>query len=458
MSVMDDPTFLRGVESSLKGELSGAIASFEDAAIRFPNDPIAFKELGLAYARRGEYNVPDTLKQRDAFDPDAEAGSLRASLGDVVQAALGLAVVSASKAMGQTDWIIRYREDFRRAATALDRSIVLSESTGKPDAETYHVLAQCLRYLGQTDAAREAARKAVEIAPADSLYAARARALEMLPDAGGSTAHVKATWSDVILQTRTKRELRQMQLMIEDPKLAASLGVEPPTGLLLYGPPGTGKTTIARVLASEAKCQFFATSPAEINSMWLGESEKQVKRLFDQARAAAPSIIFLDEIDALLPSRTGGVNMYSDKVVNQFLHEMDGLRANKRVFVVGATNRRDMLDPALLRGGRLSREIEIPLPDLEGRHSLFELYTRSANIAPDVSIEDLANNTDGLSGANIRALINEAGLQALIRIADAPESDRHVVKADFDEALANLNAQQQERPEDLSSQFWRMAR
>jgi transitional endoplasmic reticulum ATPase len=249
-----------------------------------------------------------------------------------------------------------------------------------------------------------------------------------------------------------------MQLMLEDPKLAASLGVEPPTGMLLYGPPGTGKTTIARVLASEARCQFFATSPAEINSMWLGESEKQVKRLFDQARAAAPSIIFLDEIDALLPSRTGGVNQYSDKVVNQFLHEMDGLRANKRVFVVGATNRRDMLDPALLRGGRLSREIEIPLPDIAGRRDLFELYMRAANMAPDVAIEDLAQRSEGLSGANIRALINEAGLQALIRIADDPAADRHVTNADFDEALANVNAQQQDKTDDLNSQFWRMAR
>ena len=103
----------------------------------------------------------------------------------------------------------------------------------------------------------------------------------------------------------------------------------------------------------KSHCHFVATSPAEINSMWLGESEKSVKKLFDEARAKAPAIIFLDEIDALLPSRSGGVNQYSDKVVNQFLHEMDGLTKNRRIFVIGATNRRDMLDPALLRGGPL---------------------------------------------------------------------------------------------------------
>jgi transitional endoplasmic reticulum ATPase len=277
----------------------------------------------------------------------------------------------------------------------------------------------------------------------------------MLPDRRDAPEAQRTKWSDVILPARTKRELRQMQLMIENPKLAASLGVEPPTGLLLHGRPGTGKTTVARVLACEAKCSFFATSPAEINSMSVGESEKQVKRLFDQARAAAPSIIFLDEIDALMPTRMGGVNLYSDKVVNQFLHEMDGLQVNKRVFVIGATNRRDMLDPALLRGGRLSREIEIPLPDLDSRRALFELYMREANIAGDVSMHDLADRSEGLSGAGIRALINEAGLQALIRIADDADAERCVTTDDFDEALANV-MRPPESSEDEPFYRWRL--
>lgn len=189
--------------------------------------------------------------------------------------------------------------------------------------------------------------------------------------------------------------------------------------------------------------------------MWLGESEKQVARIFQQARAAAPSIIFLDEIDALLPSRTGGINQYSDKVVNQFLHEMDGLKQNKRLFVVGATNRRDMLDPALLRGGRLSREIEIPLPDLEGRVALFQLCTRSVNLAPDVSLEILAEKTEGYSGANIRALINDAGLQALIRLADDPSADRHVNASDFDDALVNFSRPDKPDHSDDVRNIWR---
>jgi len=169
-----------------------------------------------------------------------------------------------------------------------------------------------------------------------------------------------------------------MQLMLEKPDLAKELGVQSPTGILLKGPPGTGKTTIARILAHEAKCNFYAITPADINQMYVGESEKRVHELFARARANPPAIIFVDEIDALLPNRQGGVAIHSDKVVNQFLQEMDGLTPNSRIFIVGATNRPDMLDPALRRGGRLSREIEVPLPDLEARNSSF----RSAPAMP----------------------------------------------------------------------------
>ena len=133
------------------------------------------------------------------------------------------------------------------------------------------------------------------------------------------------------------------------------------------------------------------------------------------------------------------MNQYSDKVVNQFLHEMDGLIKNRRIFVVGATNRRDMLDSALLRGGRLSREIEIPLPDLLGRRALFALNVANAKLDTDIDLDDLATRTDGFSGANIKAIVNEAGLQALIRLSDAGmDAKRVLTRADFDEALANF--------------------
>jgi transitional endoplasmic reticulum ATPase len=245
------------------------------------------------------------------------------------------------------------------------------------------------------------------------------------------------TWDDVILPAKTKRELRQTQLVLENPQQARALGVEPPTGLLLYGPPGTGKTTVARVLAAQVRCAFLTTSPAETNNMWVGESEKNVARLFADARAAAPSIVFLDEVDALLPNRAGGMHQYSDKVVNQFLHEMDGLTQNQGVFVIGATNRPDMLDPALIRGGRLSRQIEIPLPDTDARLAMLKQFAGRAQLDISVDLSLLAMQTEGFSGADLRALVNEAGLQALIRIADG-DAVQALTEADFAVGIENL--------------------
>ena len=431
-TIVNDPAFQAGLEFSLRGEHSGAIAAFEAAIARHPEDSEGPYQLGLAYQRRGEAILPPTLHEKGT----------PGTLTDLAASVLGLGVVAASRALGQTDWIVQYREAFQASITEFEKAIPMLPGDPRP----HYALALSLRYLGQNDEAAEAAKRAAALSPTEGEYAARADAFSR-PE-GGSAPRASSrkkgladgpTWNDVVLTDRTKRELKQMQLLLEKPDLSRDLGIDPPTGLLLYGPPGTGKTTIARVLAHESHCHFVATSPAEINSMWLGESEKAVKRLFDEARAKAPAIVFLDEIDALLPSRSGGINQYSDKVVNQFLHEMDGLIKNKRIFVVGATNRRDMLDPALLRGGRLSREIEIPLPDLPARRALFGLATQTAKLADDIDLDELAARTEGYSGANIKAVVNEAGLQALIRLSDAPPTaPRTLTREDFDEALANF--------------------
>ncbi|HEY3329007.1 MAG TPA: AAA family ATPase [Capsulimonadaceae bacterium] len=437
MSHIDDPIFQAALEQSLQRDFGGAIASFEDLAARYPDVSEVHYELGLAYQRRAESQLPGAMRS----EPALGASGVVAALGDVANALLGFAAVSASRALGRTDWIVCYREDFRKSITAFRRSLELDDNF----ADCHYALANSLSRLGQTDAAADEARRASEIAPADPIYTARAEELGDAANAQPSAVETSQTWDDVVLPARTKRELRQMQLLLENPSLSRDLGIDPPTGLLLYGPPGTGKTTIARILASEAKCQFFASTPAEINSMWLGESEKQVARLFAQARANAPSIVFLDEIDALLPARSGGINQYSDKVVNQFLHEMDGLVRNRRVFVIGATNRRDMLDPALLRGGRLAREIEIPLPDEVGRKALFELTTRGAKLEDGIDFDELSRRTAGFSGANIKALVNEAGLQALIRLSSGdPKAERHLTATDFAQALENTAPPQQE--------------
>ena len=364
---------------------------------------------------------------------------------DVLLALLGLASVAASRALGQTEWISAYRQEMREALTHFDRALERA-----PDfAEAHYRRAQALRHLGESNAAREAARRAATLSSANRDYAALLRSMDNPTPrrVGGSNAprpqsltakgNGGLTWDDVILPPRTKRELRQVQLVLEDPAQARALGVEPPSGLLLYGPPGTGKTTIARVLAAQAQCRFFATNPAEINQMWMGESEKSVAKIFAEARAAAPAILFIDEIDALIPTRVGGINLYSDKVVNQFLHEMDGLTPNEGVFVIGATNRPDMLDPALVRGGRLSRQIEIPLPETDARLALLRLHAKNAVLAPGVDLSRIASETEGYSGGDLKALINEAGLQALIRLADEG-GPKALTAADFAAAQENL--------------------
>ncbi len=432
-AITDDPAYKAGLEFRGRGEFPGAIAAFEAASGRFPEAADGPYQLGLTYQQRAETIMPPALRESGRIGSGT-------GFGDLASSVLGLGVLAASKALGNTDWIVQYREAFRLSVAAFEKAAALDAN----DPRFPHARALSLRYLGQTEAAADAARTASALSPGEPVYRDRAAAFDQAANResqsrGGQAVPGGVTWNDVILPARTKRELRQMQLLLENPSLSKDLGIEPPTGLLLYGPPGTGKTTIARVLAHESHCHFVATSPAEINSMWLGESEKSVKKLFDEARAKAPAIIFLDEIDALLPSRSGGVNQYSDKVVNQFLHEMDGLTKNRRIFVIGATNRRDMLDPALLRGGRLSREIEIPLPDEPARRQLFALSASGAKMADDVNLDEMAQRTEGYSGANIKAVVNEAGLQALIRLSEAgPDVKRVLTREDFEESLVNF--------------------
>jgi transitional endoplasmic reticulum ATPase len=330
-----------------------------------------------------------------------------------------------------------YRQRLNDGVHYLRSAIERDESR----ANAYFYLAKCLHALDRKDEAEEASRIAAQLDPSNGSYRDFAQQFEQRA-VNTRMAEPEAsvlTWDDLVLNPKTKRELRQMQLMLEKPDLAVGLGVQPPTGILLKGAPGTGKTTIARILANEAQCNFYAITPADIHQMYVGESEKRVKELFQRARANPPAIIFIDEIDALLPVRQGGIAIHSDKVVNQFLQEMDGINQNSRVFIVGATNRPDMLDPALRRGGRLSREIEIPLPDLDAREQLFQLCTQRANLGPEVDLAELARRTEGYSGADIKALVNEAGLQALIRIADSnADTARALTLADFDSALTNL--------------------
>ncbi len=243
------------------------------------------------------------------------------------------------------------------------------------------------------------------------------------------------TWDSIILAPEIEAQLRQLQAIIEDPETARGYGIDPPTGLLLAGPPGTGKTTVAKVLAAQARCSFYPVSGADVMSKWVGESEGNVRRLFERARENRPSIIFIDEIDAIA-GRRGTVEVH-DSHVNQLLSEIDGVSGQRGVFVIGATNRPDQIDPAMLRGGRLSRTIVLGLPDAAGRLALLKLQTaRMPTVS--VSLEGLAERTDGMSPADLKALCQEAGLAAMARGGDSA-----VTQADFDEALERMRSGRQ---------------
>ena len=248
------------------------------------------------------------------------------------------------------------------------------------------------------------------------------------------------TWDSLILDPAIKAQLQQLQAVIEDPESAVRFGVEPPTGLLLAGPPGTGKTSVAKVLAAQANCSFYPISGADVISKWVGESERNIRQLFERARSNRPSIVFIDEIDAIAGSR-GQIETH-DSHVNQLLAEIDGVSGQRGVFVVGATNRPDQLDPALLRGGRLSRTIVLGLPDEEGRHALLCLMTaRMPTVG--VRLDELARDTDGLSPADLKGLCQEAAMAAMARTSGAEGQTPAVHHEDFEEALRRLRGGRQ---------------
>ena len=225
--------------------------------------------------------------------------------------------------------------------------------------------------------------------------------------------------------------------MIEEPESAKRFGVDPLTGLLLAGPPGTGKTTVAKVLAAQARASFYPISGADVISKWVGDSERNIRQLFERARENRPSIVFIDEIDAIAGRRGDSLGVH-DSHVNQLLAEIDGLAGQRGVFVVGATNRPDQLDPALLRGGRLSRTIFLGLPDEGGRLAMLRLHTaRMPTIG--VRFEELAAATEGFSPADLKSLAQEAALAAMTRTGEDAETPS-VTHEDFVEAVERLMA------------------
>ncbi|HEX7416254.1 MAG TPA: ATP-dependent zinc metalloprotease FtsH, partial [Smithellaceae bacterium] len=225
----------------------------------------------------------------------------------------------------------------------------------------------------------------------------------------------KVTFADVAGIDEAKAELEEIIDFLKDPKKYTRLGGRIPKGLLLIGPPGTGKTLLARAIAGEAEVPFLSISGSDFVEMFVGVGASRVRDLFSQAKKNAPCIIFIDEIDAVGRHRgagLGGGHDEREQTLNQLLVEMDGFESNEGVILISATNRPDVLDPALLRPGRFDRQVIVPLPDVKGREKIFEVHARKAPIAEDVDFAILARGTPGTSGADIENLINEAVLNA----------------------------------------------
>jgi transitional endoplasmic reticulum ATPase len=234
--------------------------------------------------------------------------------------------------------------------------------------------------------------------------AARAVAVEL----------TRTSWGDVGGLEEIKRTLTEMiEWPLRFPELYTMMNLEPVRGVLLSGPPGTGKTLIARALATACQANFISVKGPELLSKWVGESERGVRETFQRARQVAPCVLFLDELDALAPERGVAFDNVSDRVIGQLLTELDGIEGRRGVIVVGATNRPELIDPAVLRSGRFDLVLDLPMPDREARRLIFGLHTRGRPLAPTLSLDWLARRTDGLSGADIEATCRRAANLAL---------------------------------------------
>jgi transitional endoplasmic reticulum ATPase len=225
------------------------------------------------------------------------------------------------------------------------------------------------------------------------------------------------TYEDIGGMRDVVQKVREMiELPLRHPELFERLGVEPPKGVLLYGPPGCGKTLLARAVANESGAHFISISGPEVTSKWYGESEKRIREIFEEAEKNAPSIIFIDEVDALAPKREEVTGEVERRMVSQLLTCMDGLKKRGKVIVIAATNRPNAIDPALRRTGRFDREIEIPVPDRNGRLEILKIHTRNMPLDKDVDLEWLADITYGYVGADLAGLCKEAAMSALRRV------------------------------------------
>jgi len=244
-------------------------------------------------------------------------------------------------------------------------------------------------------------------------------------------------WDQIGGLEEVKEELREaVEWPLKNPELFKRMGIRPPKGILLFGPPGCGKTLLASAVATESEANFISIKGPEVFSKWVGESEKAIREVFRKARMASPAVIFFDEFDSLVPRRGMGYadSGVTERVISQLLTEMDGVMTLEDVVIIAASNRPDIVDPAVLRPGRFDRLIYVPEPDEKARLEIFKIYTKDMPLVKDIDLAELASKTKSYSGADIDAVCREAAMNALRQDINSKE----VALADFQKALEKI--------------------
>jgi transitional endoplasmic reticulum ATPase len=226
----------------------------------------------------------------------------------------------------------------------------------------------------------------------------------------------RVEWDEVVVSESVKQDLKSLVRLLEDPNRTRSMGLEIPVGLLLVGPPGTGKTLIGRLIASQSKRSFYALTAANVLGAGVGDSVKRVSAIFERAKEHSPAIIFFDEMDGLLPTNGYALAQHDIQLVEQFLTEIGSLQPENNVFLVGTTNHPENIDPRVLRGGRFSEKIQIPLPDTDQRTQLLSRYLKGARLAAELTIKEIAERLNGLSPADLQAISITAKRMAFNRL------------------------------------------
>jgi transitional endoplasmic reticulum ATPase len=246
-------------------------------------------------------------------------------------------------------------------------------------------------------------------------------------------------WSDIGGLENAKEKLQELvELPLTRPDLFVQAGIKPSKGVLLYGPPGTGKTLLAKAVATEANANFISVKGPELISKWVGESEKHIREIFKKARQVAPAIVFFDEFDSISKMRGGSMNDSTEKVVNQLLTELDGVEELEKVMVIAATNRKDLIDEALLRSGRIDSHVELPMPDKKTREEIFKVHIRNMPLEKDFgkdAFESYVARTEGWTGADIESIARNAGLNSIKRNYKLAKEKLTINKKDFEESF-----------------------